>query len=137
MNFQQVTLTVTRGLLDVREYLLGEPACCMIGRAQDCDIQLPPCLGHVDVSRHHCVVEVTPDAVRVRDLGSRNGTFVNGAKIGQRFPHQPAEEADLRECPPVELKNGDELQVGATIFRIGIGTLSESGEGPAVPMYFV
>jgi pSer/pThr/pTyr-binding forkhead associated (FHA) protein len=109
----------------------------MIGRARDCDLQLPPCIGHVDVSRHHCMVEVTPHGVRVRDLGSRNGTFVNGANIGQRSQHLPLEQADLCECPPVELKDGDELQVGGTTFRVAIEPVREPSKEAAVPLFFV
>jgi hypothetical protein len=36
---------------------------------------------HPSVSRWHAIVTVTPDEVMVEDLGSRNGTFVNGARV--------------------------------------------------------
>lgn len=36
---------------------------------------------HESVSRHHCEVWLTEDAVLVRDLGSRNGTFVEGTRV--------------------------------------------------------
>jgi DNA-binding NarL/FixJ family response regulator len=35
----------------------------------------------MDVSRRHCLVDVDPPEVRVTDLGSRNGTYVNGQRI--------------------------------------------------------
>jgi len=61
-----------------REFVFDEPAECIIGRAADCDIQIPTDNEHVDVSRHHCVLEIHPPHVQVRDLGSLNGTLVNG-----------------------------------------------------------
>lgn len=48
----------------------------VIGRAADCDLQLASPL----VSRHHCAL-VVKDGVRLRDLGSRNGTHVNEDRV--------------------------------------------------------
>jgi len=50
-----------------------------LGRGNDCDIQLP----HRSVSRHHCIVTRTGDRLRVEDLGSSFGTFVNGTQINE------------------------------------------------------
>jgi len=51
----------------------------LIGRADDCDVRL------IDksVSRHHCAiaVDITANSVRVRDMESRNGTFVNDERV--------------------------------------------------------
>ncbi len=49
----------------------------LIGRAEECDIRPLS----EDVSRRHCAVIVGPAAVWVEDLGSRNGTFVDGSRI--------------------------------------------------------
>lgn len=49
----------------------------LIGREQDC--QLRP--NSDMVSRHHCVFSVDDFSVRLRDLGSTNGTLVNGERI--------------------------------------------------------
>jgi hypothetical protein len=48
-----------------------------IGRREDCDLRIP--VG--DVSRKHCRLVVNGDVVRVQDLGSSNGTFVNGQQV--------------------------------------------------------
>ena len=45
----------------------------LIGREQDCHLRPNSEL----MSRHHCVFAVDDFSVRVRDLGSTNGTFVN------------------------------------------------------------
>ncbi len=49
----------------------------LIGREQDC--QLRP--NSEMVSRHHCVFSIDDFSVRLRDLGSTNGTLVNGERI--------------------------------------------------------
>lgn len=49
----------------------------VVGRENDADIRIPVS----GVSRQHCQFEVGEGGVRVSDLGSRNGTFVNGEKI--------------------------------------------------------
>lgn len=72
----------------------------LIGREQDCQLRPNSDL----VSRHHCVFNVDDYTVRLRDLGSTNGTFVNGERIqGQ-----------------VVLKEGDHVQVGKLSFQLVI-----------------
>ena len=48
-----------------------------IGRAADCDIRLED----VAVSKHHAIVEVLGKDYVLRDLGSSNGTKVNGQEV--------------------------------------------------------
>ncbi len=62
-----------------------------VGRAVDNDIRLTSTL----VSRHHCRIETGPEGVWVIDLGSANGTSVNGTKVTRKL-----------------LEQGDRLQVG-------------------------
>jgi pSer/pThr/pTyr-binding forkhead associated (FHA) protein len=50
----------------------------LIGREEDCHLRPDSEF----VSRHHCVVLLDDYTLRVRDLGSKNGTFVNGRRIG-------------------------------------------------------
>lgn len=49
-----------------------------LGRSSENDLSFPEDSG---LSRHHLVFEATPDGWVVRDLGSKNGTYVNGARI--------------------------------------------------------
>jgi len=50
-----------------------------IGRALDCDISiLEPGL-----SRQHAELEIVDDGLVIRDLGSSNGTYLNGSKVSQ------------------------------------------------------
>lgn len=48
-----------------------------IGRDADCDLVLD----EPEISRKHAVIEATPGGLVLRDLGSVNGTFVNGAWV--------------------------------------------------------
>ncbi|HEV3299834.1 MAG TPA: FHA domain-containing protein [Planctomycetaceae bacterium] len=51
----------------------------IIGREDDCHLRSTSEF----VSRHHCVLLLDEYTLRIRDLGSRNGTFVNGRRIGR------------------------------------------------------
>jgi pSer/pThr/pTyr-binding forkhead associated (FHA) protein len=94
-----------------------------MGRARDCRIHLPPEAEHLDISRHHCLLEIDPPALCVRDLGSLNGTFVNGEIIGQRARPQSACDEHTSERPMVALVDGDEIRLGEyTAFRVCIYT---------------
>lgn len=59
----------------------------LVGREQDC--QLRP--SSESVSRHHCVFTLDDFSVRLRDLGSTNGTYVNGQRIQGQAILQPGD----------------------------------------------
>ena len=72
----------------------------LIGREEDCQLRPNSDL----VSRHHCVIAIDDFTVRIRDLGSTNGTFVNGQRITTQ----------------VVLKQGDQIRIGKLAFEIQI-----------------
>src|SRR5262249_9492473 len=49
----------------------------LVGRKEDCDLRLE----HKSVSKLHCVIAKTDGLLFVRDLGSTNGTRVNGQRV--------------------------------------------------------
>ncbi len=51
----------------------------IVGRANECDMQFDE--DERKISRRHCQIRVTPEGVFLRDLDSRNGTYVNGQVI--------------------------------------------------------
>jgi pSer/pThr/pTyr-binding forkhead associated (FHA) protein len=114
----QVILTATHGDLQGRAFAFDEPATCVLGRGVDCQVRLPS--DDWTVSRHHCRLEVDPPLLRVQDLGSLNGTYVNGEGVGQRDRALSPDEAARVSQPVVELLDGDELRVGNTCFRVEI-----------------
>lgn len=86
------------GPLAGHRFLLSEPG-NVLGRAPDCQVALPP--DDVLASRHHAEVRREGFRYVLRDLGSLNGTFVNGARV-------TASHA---------LVDGDEVLVGSTVLR--------------------
>lgn len=73
----------------------------LVGREEDCHLRPNSDL----VSRHHCVFTLDEYGLRLRDLGSTNGSFVNGEKIRGA----------------VVLNNGDSVSIGKLDFRVVIG----------------
>src|SRR5689334_3569913 len=49
----------------------------LVGRKEDCDV----CLDHKSISKMHCVIVKTDGLLLLRDLGSTNGTRVNGQRV--------------------------------------------------------
>lgn len=71
-------LQVTTTNIDPTEIVLAR-GCNRLGREGENDFLVP----HDSVSRKHCEVWLTEEAVLVRDLQSRNGTFVNGERVSE------------------------------------------------------
>ncbi|MDT3442753.1 MULTISPECIES: protein kinase domain-containing protein [unclassified Pseudofrankia] len=117
-----VTLKVTHGRLQGEEFTFTERNTCILGRADGCTPRLPDDADHRTVSRHHCLLDINPPDIRVRDFGSLNGTYVNDVKIGQREAHQTPEEAAAQTFPEHDLTDGDELKIGSTTFRVSVHT---------------
>ncbi|BAY24239.1 serine/threonine kinase [Calothrix sp. NIES-2100] len=116
----KVTLTITKGKLPGRQYTFDSRTICIIGRSSECNIQLPDDAQHRTISRYHCLLDINPPAIRIRDFGSKNGTYVNSEKIGQRQPNQTPEEAAKLTFPEYDLRSGDDIKLGNTIFTINI-----------------
>jgi predicted component of type VI protein secretion system len=95
----KVKLVVVQGKPEGKEIPLAGPK-FKIGRGETCHLRP----ASEQVSREHAEFSITADSVSVRDLGSRNGTLVNG---------KPITEA-------VTLKKGDLVQVGPLTFAVNI-----------------
>ncbi len=114
----KVTLTITEGKLPGRQYTFDSRTTCIIGRSSECNIQLPDDADHKTISRYHCLLDINPPNIRIRDFGSKNGTYVNDKKIGQRESHQTPEEAAKLQFPEYDLQQDDEIKLGKTIFAV-------------------
>ena len=51
----------------------------VIGRRHSCDL----CIPLMSVSKRHCQLNFDEGVLRIRDLGSRNGTYLNGKRIDE------------------------------------------------------
>ncbi len=64
------------------------------------------------VSRQHCLLRVADQAVHIRDLGSTNGTLVNGSRV----------------IGELTLTAGDKVQVGPLVLQVVLKEASPHGE---------
>lgn len=90
---ENAMLVLQRGLEAGRRWPLDRKRPLTIGRDESCDIHLPD----RQVSRRHARVFWSQDHYYVEDLGSKNGTHVNGQAVLPNAP-QP-------------LQDGDEIQI--------------------------
>lgn len=96
----RVTLNVVAGPQTGRTFTFDQHDTFMIGRSEDSHF----CLPHDRFfSRHHCIVEIAPPQAFLRDLGSTNGTFVNGLRVESTY-----------------LKHGDRIQGGETVLEVAV-----------------
>jgi eukaryotic-like serine/threonine-protein kinase len=116
----KVTLTITAGNLQGQEFTFDTRTTCIIGRAKDCYPKIPDDDNHRTISRYHCLLDINPPDIRIRDFGSKNGTFVNSEKIGQREAPQTPEEAAHIQFPEYDLQGGDEFTLSDTSFRVAV-----------------
>lgn len=84
----------------------------LIGRSPECHL----CAGSTSISRKHCAITRDGTKVTLKDLGSRNGTLLNGEKI----------------TGEVELKSGDDIGIGSLGFMVTISTGLSNGKKPEV-----
>jgi predicted component of type VI protein secretion system len=79
----------------------------LVGRGEECDLRLD----HKSISKIHCVLVKTDGVLLIRDLGSTNGTRVNGTRIRRAV-----------------LLPNDKLSIANRHFRALFGAALESAE---------
>ena len=121
----KVILTITQGSLKGQQFVFEERTTCLIGRSNDCYPQLPNDGDHRTISRYHCLLDINPPDIRVRDFGSKNGTYINGKKIGQRPAHQTPREAASLNFPEHDLSEDDQIKIGPTVLEVSITGVRE------------
>lgn len=85
----------------------------VIGRREDCDLRIP--LG--EVSRKHCRILRDGDTLKLEDLGSSNGTFLNASRVQEAL-----------------LTPGDTIQVGPVVFVLQVDGVPSDDELQPVQM---
>ena len=85
----------------------------LVGSDDDCQIRV----ASEDISRRHSALRPSSDGLLVRDLGSRNGTFVNEVDIETETLLQP----------------GDTLRIGPMIFQVPGRSRAKSKTGDDFP----
>lgn len=97
----KVTLTVTSGPHEGKEFAFEEHDTFLVGRATHAHFSLPR--KDLYFSRTHFMIEVNPPRCRITDMDSRNGTLVNGELITSE-----------------DLNDGDVIQGGYTALTVRI-----------------
>lgn len=87
-------------------------AVTVIGRRQDCDLCIPLMI----ISRKHCELNQDQGQLTIRDLGSRNGTFVNGLQIENS-----------------QLDAGDRINIGPLTFAVQIDGVPADDSAALLP----
>jgi pSer/pThr/pTyr-binding forkhead associated (FHA) protein len=101
------SLVAASGPLAGSRFVIQEQA--VIGRSPSCEIAVDDSRA----SRRHARVEMEAGKLSLTDLGSRNGTFVNGERLeGARA-----------------LETGDRVTIGATVFVVDPPLTAEVNEG--------
>ncbi len=96
----RVTLKVIAGPQIGRVFTFDQHETFLIGRSEAAHFCLPE---DRFFSRNHCLLEIAPPQIFIRDLGSTNGTYVNGLRV----------EA-------THLKSGDRIQGGETVLEVEV-----------------
>src|SRR5437667_5484863 len=108
----RVTLTVTGGPHEGQTFSFSGHDTFLVGRSKRAHFRLPAKDRYF--SRVHFLVEVNPPQCRLMDMGSRNGTYVNGQRV---------QSADL--------KDGDQIKAGHTYLSLkveGVDSLPAEAE---------
>ncbi len=121
MMSTMLILRATGGDLNGQEFSIAGPAHWVLGRSRSCTLRLP---GDGTVSRQHCLIEVEEGGAWIQDLGSLNGTLVNGEKIGQRERIRHA-DATMVQPPRQGLRDGDELRICNNTFQVALTERTE------------
>ncbi len=95
----EAKLVVISGAARSSEFKLKLPA--IIGRSRTVDLPV----GHPLISRQHCELFADGEVLKIRDLGSLNGTFVRETRIAEDTVLEP----------------GDEFTVGPLVFKAVYG----------------
>jgi pSer/pThr/pTyr-binding forkhead associated (FHA) protein len=98
---QQPVLIAREGELAGQQWPLENDE-IMIGRGSDCHIVLP----ERQVSRYHARITLEHDGFYLHDLGSKNGTHLNGTQVKGS----------------VRLQDGDEIQIALCVKLLFVGT---------------
>jgi len=109
-----LVLRALTGELRGQEFAVQGNAYWILGRSRSCTLRL---LGDGTVSRHHCLIEIDSKGVWVQDLGSLNGTHVNGFKISSADP-QAGSDATMPQASRQGLSDGDELRICNNVFAV-------------------
>jgi pSer/pThr/pTyr-binding forkhead associated (FHA) protein len=109
MTTPNARLVMLAGPNTGREYELGKDI-TLIGRDEGCDILI----ADVEISRQHARITRTPRGYVLEDLGSTNGTYLDGQRVTAPHLLQPGDRISLSETVILSYEEQVE-ELGATV----------------------
>jgi serine/threonine-protein kinase len=111
----EVRLVVVGGPEAGRMFSFDAADSFLVGRSPRSHLVLDPSADRF-ISRTHCLIDIRVPRCIVHDLGSTNGTYVNGRRVDR-----------------AEVGDGDEVRVGRTRIRVLIPAVAVTAGGPTQP----
>jgi signal transduction histidine kinase/pSer/pThr/pTyr-binding forkhead associated (FHA) protein len=109
-------LKVIEGSLKGEEFLFEETGLCLIGRDSNCSISIPR-EKDVGISRRHCMLIIDSPNIRIRDLYSTNGTYVNGHRL---IPSPIGDDPKKEDVNDRFLLNGDKISISNIVMEVQV-----------------
>ena len=108
---ESMKLILAKGPVKMDPIELSPGQTSVLGRSSSCEITLED--PESSISRRHIEVSLSKDTWQVTDLGSRNGTQLNGTKLAP-------------DCP-TPINHGDVIRFGSWVFRVSTRDASTFG----------
>ncbi len=118
-------------------FTLNEDQSVVVGRSRDCDLPI----GAPEASRRHCEIRTKDGQFVVSDLGSTNGTYINGKPVSDDQPLRPGDRIEIGTfaitfCQVRTSTNSGEPTDGATTMLFDRDTLTSPVPGSQPPEAF-
>ncbi len=93
MVAEMAMLLIVEGPLAGKRVFIDQSV-LIVGRDDQCDVVIP----ERQVSRHHARIRLEDEGYVLEDLGSKNGTFLNGQELSQKQALQDGDEIQIAFC---------------------------------------
>lgn len=125
---QSVLLKIIEGKLSGEEFVFEDNGPYLIGRAHSCALRFSDDVD-LKMSRRHLILVLDDDEMRIRDLGSRNGTEVNGTRLPVGKINKVPE---AKTAEDYVLKPGDVVKIGNLAFAFEFTEKTASSLSPLI-----
>jgi pSer/pThr/pTyr-binding forkhead associated (FHA) protein len=116
----RLTLTIAKGLPQPKDFSFDQHELFVLGRSRECTCSIPD---DPFLSKVHFIIEFNPPEAVLQDLGSKNGTYVNGVRH--------TAERGCGDPPRVSLKHGDVITAGSAEIRLALASSPTAVPGAA------
>lgn len=133
MNSSSISLTILDGSLQGKIYTFEDRTTCLLGRSNECEIKFPDESVYQTISRYHCHLDINPPLIKIRDLGSKYGTYINDNLIGKRHCQSAPNSPQSINLPDYEIHHQDIIKIGDVSLMCRIFTPPPVANNPPQP----